>query len=74
MTESTRPRHPKPLGLEVDALYDAGWDLRDYGEAFIHHENDSEKWSWWLRRYEGFAEGEFEIKTQAGFLHIVRKD
>lgn len=74
MTESTMPRHPKPLGLEVDALHDAAWDLRDYREAYIHDDTDDAKWAWWLRRYEGFAEGEFEIKTHANYLHITRKD
>lgn len=74
MTESTTPRHPKPLGLEVDALHDAAWDLRDYGEAFIHDDTDEDKWGWWLRRYEGFAEDELEIIILANVLHIKYKD
>jgi len=68
------PNHPKPIGLETDLLHDAAWDLRDYGEAFIHEDTDSDKWAWWLRRYEGFAEGELEIKTLATVLHITYKD
>lgn len=74
MTESTTPRYPKPLGLEVDALHDAAWDLRDYREAFIHDDTDSEKWLWWLQRYEGFADGEIEISVLSTVLHIKAKD
>lgn len=66
--------HPQPFGSEIDLLNDAAWDLRDYGEAFIHDTTDSEKWSWWLRRYEGFAENEFEIQTLANVLYITLKD
>jgi hypothetical protein len=68
------PNHPKPLGLEVDALHDAAWDLRDYDEAFIHDDTDSEKWLYWLRRYEGFAEDELQVQILANVLHISYRD
>lgn len=69
MTESTKPK-----GLEVDALNDAAWDLRDYGEAFIHDETDPDKWLYWLRRYEGFSEDEIVVKTLVNILHITYRD
>jgi hypothetical protein len=72
MTESTKP--PKPLGLEVDALHDAAWDLRDYHEAFIHDETDAEKWLYWLRRYEGFGEDEIQVTILSNVLHITYKE
>jgi hypothetical protein len=69
MTEST-----KPTGFEVDALNDAAWDLRDYGEAFIHDETDSEKWLYWLRRYQGFSEDEIRVSILSNILHISYRD
>lgn len=77
MTESTK--YPKPIGLELDALSDAAWDLRDCDEAFIHDSTDSGKWLYWLRRYEGFAEDEIRaeiIKSPVGnpAIHITVKD
>lgn len=68
------PNHPQPIGLEIDLLSDTAWDLRDYGEAFIHQDTDPDKWSWWLQRYEGFANDELEIKTLSTVLHIRLKD
>lgn len=72
MTESTKP--PKPLGTEVDLLSDAAWDLRDYREAFIHDDTDSDKWLYWLRRYEGFGEDEIQVQILSNVLHITYKD
>lgn len=72
MTESTKP--PKPLGTEVDLLRDAAWDLRDYGEAFIHDDTDSEKWFYWLHRYEGFGEDEIQVQTLSDVLYIHYRD
>lgn len=79
MTESTMPRHPKPEGLEVDALNDAAWDLRDCSEAYLHGETDIEKWLHWLRRYEGFGEDEVRAETVKSFagdpaIHLILGD
>jgi hypothetical protein len=68
MTES--PKHPKPQGNEVDALYDARWDIVENGAATLHPD-DPEKWLYWLHRYEGFGEEELEVKQNDSAALII---
>lgn len=72
-------KYPKPEGDEREVLYDAKWDLIDCHEAYIHNDTDTEKWLYWLRRYEGFAEGEIQAEIVKSFsdiaaIHITLKD
>lgn len=66
MTDEPK-KYPRPEGTEKDALNDAAWDLRDCGEAYIHDQEDLEKWLYWLRRHEGFAEGEIRAVPVKSF-------
>jgi hypothetical protein len=60
MTDEPK-KFPRPTDHQRELLYDAVWDLRDYGEAWVPLQQDSEQWLYWLTRYEGFAEGEIEL-------------
>jgi hypothetical protein len=68
---TTSPKYPKPDEMEMEALYDAGWDLRDAGETAVPISDDPEKWIWWLRRYEGFGEVELEVKRTHTYTTII---
>lgn len=74
MTESTR--YPRPQGLQIDALHDLAWDIRDNDEGIIPAGENYDRWLYWLRRHEGFADGELEVKnpTATGPIIIGYKD
>lgn len=66
--------YPQPQELQYDALDDAMWDLIDHRTATItRREGDPgvEGWLYWLTRYQGFAEGELEVKTQNDSIIIL---
>lgn len=77
MTDS--PKYPRPSTLELAALSDAAWDIRDCDEAYFHGEDNPDKWLSWLTRYEGFGDFEIQaevVKSHNGTpgIHITRKD
>lgn len=69
MTES--PKYPKPDEMEMEALYDAAWDLRDYGETSVPISDSAAKWIWWLYRYEGFVKEELEVKRTHTYTQVI---
>lgn len=69
MTESTK--YPEPFGLEIDALHDAAWDIRDYGVTTLHPGENYEQWMYWLKRYEGFGDEELEVKNPTAMGAII---
>lgn len=65
------PKYPKPDEMQMEALYDAGWDLRDNRETAVPISDDPEMWIYWLRRYEGFGQDELEVKRTHFYTTII---
>lgn len=72
----TDAKYPRPYGLQIDALYDAAWDLRDHRQTVIPAGENYEKWFYWLCRHEGFSADEIEVnnRTATGPIIIRYKD
>lgn len=66
MIESTK--HPKPEGLQLDALYDAAWDIIDNRTTTLHPDSDPEWWIYWLRRYYSIDELSIESHTDTALI------
>jgi hypothetical protein len=46
-------KYPHPEGLQLDALYDAHWDLVDNDATTLPPDADPEVWIYWLKRHYG---------------------
>lgn len=70
------PNYPRPRGLQVDALRDLAWDIRDNGQGSIPAGENYDRWLYWLHRHEGFTDWELEVKnpTATGNIIIGYKD
>jgi hypothetical protein len=65
---TTKPKFPRPQGLDWDELSDARWDLMDNGTCTLPPTHDPDKWIYWLKRHEGFAEVGVKEHTAAALI------